>query len=152
MNVVKCNCDWASNTCKYQHKPKGSNGFIDFDPSAEWNFEACAGEPGTTETPPDTETPKPEPTGCNKDDLGANRNEDIDGVVWDCPDGTGPGATCKKSCSAPDAALGGKKSEKICECNGTRCTVRSNLKLNSFIFEKSDDINYFSGRDQLRLV
>ena len=59
---------------------------------------------------------------CNKDDLGSNSGEDADGVVWDCPNGTGPDAVCTKSCSLPGHAMGGKKSEKTCECRGT-CAV-----------------------------
>ena len=64
--------------------------------------------------------------GCNKDDLGANNGEDIAGVVWDCPDGTGPDAKCKKSCSIAGEALAGSKSEKECECKGT-CAVCNHL-------------------------
>ena len=64
---TKCNCDWASNTCTYQHKPKGSTGFVDFDPKAEKEFSNCEVDPTPTNpptpTPTDPTTTNPPPTG-----------------------------------------------------------------------------------------
>ena len=64
VNPSKCVCDWASNTCNYQHKPKGSKVFVDFDPSGEKTFENCGGdEPGPVTPTPGPVTPTPGPIG-----------------------------------------------------------------------------------------
>ena len=54
--------------------------------------------------------------GCDPADLGLNENfETVDDVSWNCPNGHGLGAVCKKSCNN-GKWLNGRKSERTCEC------------------------------------
>jgi hypothetical protein len=52
---------------------------------------------------------------CDPSDLGFNEDtETAEDVSWTCPNGHGSGAVCTKSCN--NEFLGGKKSEKTCDC------------------------------------
>ena len=63
--------------------------------------------------------------GCDPADLGFNEGDETAAdVSWDCPNGHGSGAVCTKTCNS--GVLGGKKSQKTCECK-SKCQWKGSV-------------------------